>query len=182
MRERVGGRAWRERAKGPIKAAYRAQPAPRSSLRTSRQQESERARVPVMDFVVYPGSRIAGLPPVLRLPALLVRNLVRRRAAERFVYSGDGLATDHFSPFLVDPVFSDLYDRMAAHWFDRPIDVRWRMWILTQCARHCVALPGSFVEFGVYRAGCAFMILSTAQLQPDRPFYLFDTFQGIPHT
>ena len=135
-----------------------------------------------MDFVVYPGGRIARLPPFLRWPMLLVRNLVHRRAPEGFVYSGDGLATHHFSPFLVDPVFSDLYDRMAVHWFDRPIDVRWRMWILTQCARHCVAVPGSFVEFGVYRAGCAFMILSTAQLQQGRPFYLFDTFHGIPHT
>ena len=54
---------------------------------------------------------------------------------------------------------------MAAWWWHgRTLDVRWRMWVLVQCATQCAALPGSFVEFGVYRAGCAFMILTLAGL------------------
>jgi O-methyltransferase len=54
------------------------------------------------------------------------------------------------------------------------------MWILTSLAKECRALPGSFAEFGVYRAGCAFMVLSTADVPSDKPIYMFDTFAGIP--
>lgn len=140
-----------------------------------------------MDLAVYPGSIIAKMPGPLRFPALLVRNLIPTSVrlmhrALRYTYYADGLATRHYSPFLADPVFNGLYNRMAAQWYERPDDVRWRMWILTRCARQCAALNGSFVEFGVYRAGCAFMILSTTNLRQDQRLYLFDTFSGIPAT
>lgn len=51
---------------------------------------------------------------------------------------------------------------------------------MTRCAAQCKVLPGSFVEFGVYRAGCAFMVLTLAGLGKDQRFYLFDTFEGVP--
>lgn len=142
-----------------------------------------------MDVTVYEGSRIARLPALLRWPALLVRNL-RRSApsapsaplARRFRFEGDGLGTDHFSPFVEDADFTALYESMKREWFvDGDVgDVRWRMWMLTRCARQCSRLPGVFAEFGVYRAGCAYMILATRSIAPGQRFFLFDTFQGIP--
>jgi hypothetical protein len=146
-----------------------------------------------MDLVVAEGSRIARLPRAARLPALVVRNLRdhAKRAANALVlkplygfgYNSDGLATAHYSPFLEDAQFATAYRQTIAWWWHgRSVDVRWRMWILTQCAKHCQTLPGAFVEFGVYRGGCAFMILTLADLIEGRQFYLFDTFGGVPET
>lgn len=141
-----------------------------------------------MDFTVYPGSRIARLPRIFRGPALAWRNIARAwrgpgGAAQGFAWAGDGLATSHFSPFLTDARFSELYERMVDHWsFGRPElapDVRWRLWILTSLARASAHRPGAFAEFGVFRGGFAFMILATSP-RLHRGFYLFDTFEGIP--
>jgi O-methyltransferase len=132
-----------------------------------------------VDFTVYPKSRIGRLPRVLRPPALLMRNLVRRRP--RYTYEADGLATVHFSPFLEDREFDELYWRVERDWFPTwHADLRWRMWVLTRLARRCSGLGGSFAEFGVYRGGTAYLTLATAALPPGRRFYLFDTFSGIP--
>ena len=149
-----------------------------------------------MDWTVYPDTPISRLPRPLRYPALLLRNVVHflRRllrpeptvvAASRpfdDVYEADGLATVYFSPFLSDPEWSAAYDEMATEWFtDTPgIDIRWRMWILTSMARQARQLPGDFAEFGVWRAGCARMILGTVGLPAPRRYHLFDTFAGIP--
>jgi hypothetical protein len=134
-----------------------------------------------MDWRVYRNSRIARLPLPLRPPALLVRNLARWRRG-RYVYEGDGLATVHYTPFLENEKdFDDLYWRIEADWFpDWRMDIRWRMWILTRIARHASRLPGNFAEFGVYRGGCAALILSTCELARGRRFFLFDTFAGLP--
>jgi hypothetical protein len=43
-------------------------------------------------------------------------------------------------------------------------------------------LDGSFAEFGVYRGGCAYMVLTGSPPRAGRSFYLFDTFQGIPES
>jgi hypothetical protein len=72
---------------------------------------------------------------------------------------------------------------METDWFPDSVafhDVRWRMWVLTSLAAHCRQLPGSFAEFGVYRAGCAFMLLATTEDAPAPDLFLFDTFSGIP--
>lgn len=139
-----------------------------------------------MDFTVWPGSRIAKLPITLRRPALIVRNLLARNPAppvpDPFRYRGDGLATDHhhFVPFEEDPVFNGLFHRMVKPWLGVEQDLRWRLWILTRFARQAVNLDGSFAEFGAFRGGCAFMILSSCNLVPGRHMFLFDTFAGIP--
>ncbi len=142
-----------------------------------------------MDFKVYPDSRIAKLPRLLQFPALLIRNLIlkpswmgRKTSSDSFAFAADGTGTNHFCPFLADSEFDAAYKQMIAWWFDQPLDCRWRMWVLTRCARQCGRLPGSFVEFGVYRGGCAFMILSTSSLAENRRYFLFDTFAGIPET
>lgn len=143
-----------------------------------------------MDWTVYPDTPIARLPRWLRPPALLVRNAVfaiarRERVAgtgkPEYVYEADGLATIHFSPFLYDREYSRLYDEMASDWFvGTRADVRWRMWVLTSMARECQVLSGDVAEFGVYRAGCAYMLLATSAVPPSKRLFLFDTFTGIP--
>jgi O-methyltransferase len=98
----------------------------------------------------------------------------------KWTYHADGLATKHYSPFLEDAEFTSLYDQMAAHWFPKHVmEARWRLWLLTRYALHARALPGNFAEFGTFRGGCAWMLLSTADLS-GRHLHLFDTFTGIP--
>lgn len=113
------------------------------------------------------------------MPAILLRNALP--AKRPWTYDADGLATIHFSPFQADPEFAALYDGMAADWFrDEIVDARWRMWTLTRWARYACAVEGAFAEFGTYRGGCAWMILSTAPVGSDRRLFLFDTYDGIP--
>jgi O-methyltransferase len=148
-----------------------------------------------MDWEVYPNTPISRLPKPLRYPALLLRNLVQFLQRTRpkpeppqsksvwdWVYEADGLATIHFSPFQHDREWSAVYDDMASEWFPATpgVDIRWRMWILTSVAKQASKLPGSIAEFGVYRAGCARMILETAGVAPGGRYHLFDTFAGIP--
>jgi hypothetical protein len=122
--------------------------------------------------------RIAELPSPLQPPARALRKILK---PTRYPYeSDDGLATAHYSPFLIDTDFQSRYAVVAPTW--QGLDNRWRLWILTRSAAHCAALDGSFAEFGVYRGGCAYMVLSGSPPRDDRSFYLFDTFQGIPES
>jgi hypothetical protein len=133
-----------------------------------------------VDWSVAPGTRVARLPRPLQIPAILLREALPEK--RQWAYDADGLATIHFSPFQADPEFSRLYDQMAADWFrDEVVDARWRMWTLTRWARHACTLDGALAEFGTYRGGCAWMILSTAPVG-ERRFFLFDTYEGIPDT
>jgi O-methyltransferase len=125
---------------------------------------------------VVPGSRIERLPTPLRPLAIFVRN---QKLDRRYVHVADGFATTHYCPFLTDREFDSLYWEMASAWYPGA-DIRWRMWLLTAIAQQCQHLPGNFAEFGVWRGGCAFMILSRTELADDRRFFLFDTFSGIP--
>ncbi len=97
-----------------------------------------------------------------------------------FTFDSDGVATAHYSPFLDDPKFNRLWERVSTAWFGEFWDLRWRIWILTRCGVQCRALAGSYVEFGVYRGGCSYMVLATAGLERDRPYFLFDTYSGVP--
>jgi hypothetical protein len=132
-----------------------------------------------VDWSVSPGTRVARLPRPLQFPAILLREALP--AKRNWTYDADGLATIHFSPFAADPEFSRLYDQMAADWFrDEVVDARWRMWTLTRWARYACGLDGAFAEFGTYRGGCAWMLLSTAPVGTQRRLFLFDTYEGIP--
>jgi hypothetical protein len=121
--------------------------------------------------------RIAELPAALQPPARFVRSLVKKSP---YSFEGDGFATWHYSPFLNDQEFQRRYATVAETWPGS--DNRWRVWILTRIAAHCTSLDGSFAEFGVYRGGCTFMVLSEGRPHADRSFFLFDTFAGIPST
>src|SRR5256885_8348264 len=121
--------------------------------------------------------RLQRLPKPVRETAA---KLIRRSGwspRPRYVYEADGLATVHYSPFQEDAEFAALYEEMAEDWFvDFKADTRWRMWLLTRLAREASGLEGNFAEFGVYRAGCAFMVLSVTPEVKGRTMYLFDTF------
>jgi O-methyltransferase len=121
--------------------------------------------------------RIKELPSPLQPPARALRNIIKRPS---YTFQGDGLATAQYSPFLNDKDFLARYAAVAATW--EGIDIRWRLWILTHSAVHCALLDGSFAEFGVFRGGMAYMVLSGSPPRERRKFYLFDTFQGIPES
>jgi len=141
-----------------------------------------------MDFSVTPDSKIARLPRPLQGPAVVARVALtllhgarRQPTRPTYVFEADGMATAHYSPFLEDSAFAHIHEEMAAEWFvGLNADTRWRMWLLTRLARQCRDLPGNYAEFGVYRAGCAYMMLATAGLPTARQLFLFDTFSGIP--
>jgi hypothetical protein len=118
--------------------------------------------------------RLEELPRALRPPARALRLILK---GSPYRYEADGIATQHLSPFLQDKDFNDRYSKVASMW---PADLRWRLWILTHAAAHGSSLDGSFAEFGVYRGGCAYMVLSGKRPPEGRSFFLFDTFEGIP--
>jgi hypothetical protein len=89
------------------------------------------------------------------------------------------LATNHYCEFLTDLDFIATWERINEHW-QPGVDVRWRVWILRRLAEHASRLGAAFAEFGSYRGGCAAAVLSTGCMPAGRPFYLFDTFAGIP--
>lgn len=118
------------------------------------------------------------LPQPIRTAGGAARNRVLTAAVRRvYSWEGDGFATSHFSPFLHDAEWLQRYQQMRLRWIDVSLDVRWRMWVLTQAAKQAEHLGGSFAEFGTYRGGCARMVLACTT----RPrIWLYDTFAGIP--
>jgi O-methyltransferase len=122
------------------------------------------------------GRRTAKLPAILQPPARFVRNQIVDRS---YVYRADGIATARYCPFFDDQDFESSYWEMGRGWFPGA-DVRWRMWLLTALAQQCQHLPGNFAEFGTWRGGCAYMILSRTNVSAEHRFFLFDTFSGIP--
>jgi O-methyltransferase len=124
------------------------------------------------------GHRIEKLPAVLQPTArrAAARILDRPR---RYVYASDGVATTHYCPFMEDLEFAQAYRQMTTGWIPGA-DTRWRSWLLTTLAQQCQHLPGNFAEFGTWRGGCAYMILSRTSLAAEHRFFLFDTFTGIP--
>lgn len=122
------------------------------------------------------GQAIVDLPAPLRPAARVVRDRIVDRI---FAYCADGMATAHYCPFMDDRAFESSYWEMSRGW-SPGADVRWRMWLLTTLAKQCERLPGNFAEFGTWRGGCAYMILTCTSVPPGHRLFLFDTFSGIP--
>lgn len=122
------------------------------------------------------GQSVGDLPAPLRPPARFARNQIVDRL---FTYWADGIATAHYCPFMDDQDFEFAYREMSRGWLPGA-DVRWRMWLLTSLAQQCQRLSGNFAEFGTWRGGCAYMILSRTKVAAEHRFFLFDTFAGIP--
>ena len=108
-----------------------------------------------------------------------INSVVEAGLRRRYTFVGDGIATSHLCGFEHDDVFQQSWPIIENHW--RPgIDVRWRVWIMRRFAEQASRLSGGFAEFGTYRGGCASAVLAAGVLPPNRPFFLFDTFSGIP--
>lgn len=78
-------------------------------------------------------------------------------------------------PWIHSSEFERLYEIIKP----RTLVTKDRCFAIYQWARHASRFDGNFAEVGVYKGGTAYM---TAALCPDKRFYLFDTFAGMPET
>jgi O-methyltransferase len=75
--------------------------------------------------------------------------------------------------------FRLLYDEISAHTLLGPESA----WTLYSLARQALAVPGDFVEAGVYRGGTARLLRRTLDRSgASRTLHLLDTFAGMPQT
>ena len=96
-------------------------------------------------------------------------------------YNHDGLASTHSAAFLQSPRFLRAYAEGVRNG-RADIHVEWRVHVALWCATQAVNLDGDFVECGVHTgilSGAIMTWLDFATL-PNRTFYLFDTWAGIP--
>jgi hypothetical protein len=78
-------------------------------------------------------------------------------------------------PWVHEPEFERLYEIIKP----RTLVTKDRCFSIYQWTRYALRLDGQLAEVGVYKGGTAYM---TAALCPDKKFYLFDTFAGMPET
>ncbi|MGI8863614.1 MAG: class I SAM-dependent methyltransferase [Solirubrobacteraceae bacterium] len=91
-------------------------------------------------------------------------------------YAEDGLWTHHGHSFVDDDRFQRAYERaVSAGGFDYRI--RWRVHTLLWAASTAASVDGAFVECGTGRGFMASAVCEYLGWE-DRPFYLFDTFDG----
>jgi len=101
------------------------------------------------------------------------------------LFWGDRLLTlDKSAGFLADPAFQKALmqadSSTGANQYASPDGIAWRYNTLIWAARTCLALPGDFVECGVYRGDMTWMITQTVDLRgSNKKFYLYDTFAGL---
>jgi O-methyltransferase len=134
------------------------------------------------DWNVYEGSRIKRLPKAARPPALFLRNLLRRREADRlenYHHRFDGIATRHNDGFRLDPRFGRAYDRavLAAGWdYGAPYRIHQALW----CSHQAQKVAGDFVELGTGRGFTMSAVLAdyTDWNRDTRSLHLFDTFKS----
>jgi O-methyltransferase len=98
---------------------------------------------------------------------------------------GDRLLTlDKSAGFLAEPIYRDALRQAGSttgeNQYVSPHGIAWRYHTLIWAARSCLALPGDFVECGVYRGDMSWMITQTVDLRAaGKKFYLYDTFAGL---
>lgn len=98
------------------------------------------------------------------------------------IFAGDHLITvGRCMAFLDDKKFMAAYNKNVQNRQERSL--LWRLHTLAWAGLHCSRLPGSFVECGVYKGFCSAVLtdyLDFSTTQPQRTYYLYDTFAGIP--
>lgn len=109
-----------------------------------------------------------------------------RRALEDFkgmfgrVYAQDNLITFNRNlSFFAEKKFAEAFNANAITPQEKSLG--WRVHTLAWAARHCVHVPGDFVECGVWH-GFSFGVI-TDYLdfgKVNKKLYLYDTYQGIP--
>jgi O-methyltransferase len=64
--------------------------------------------------------------------------------------------------------------------YESPDGISWRYNTLIWAARTCLAVPGDFVECGVYRGDMTWMVTRNVGVRESgKAFYLYDTFSGF---
>lgn len=89
----------------------------------------------------------------------------------------DVKVSEYGRTYFADAEFASFYERFGEGNY-RAYD---RRYVVDQLARHAVALPGDFVECGVYRGATAWLMARTlARHAPvSRQLHLFDSFYGL---
>jgi hypothetical protein len=101
------------------------------------------------------------------------------------LFWGDRLLTlDKTAGFLAAPGFqaalAQADSSTGRNQYRSPQGITWRYNTLIWAARTCMALPGDFVECGVYRGDMTWMVTEMVDLRSaHKKFYLYDTFTGF---
>jgi O-methyltransferase len=101
------------------------------------------------------------------------------------VFWGDRLLTlDKSAGFLAEPGFKAALERADSstgqNQYCSPQGITWRYHTLIWSARTCMAVPGDFVECGVFRGDMTWMVTEMADLRrANKKFYIYDTFTGF---
>jgi O-methyltransferase len=106
--------------------------------------------------------------------------LFRVRAALRKVPDAN-LYSPHFQPWRGAGPFRDAYKQIGS----RSLVAPEQAFILYSLAQQALAVPGDYVECGVYRGGTARLVRTLFDRFPQGPsrqLHLFDTFAGMPDT
>ncbi len=77
-----------------------------------------------------------------------------------------------------DIFFNQIYDKIKSYTL---VDKK-RCFMIYQLIRQILDLNGDFAEVGVYKGGTAKLISEISKRKPNKKFYLFDTFTGMPPT
>lgn len=121
-------------------------------------------------------TRIPGLEMARAMTPPVIWSQLYRRMIVRDVADADHYRP-HFQPWRA-PAFTDYYqDRVAPYTLVTPE----RAWTIQQMARHAAAVPGRFMEAGVFRGGTAAMLHDLAQ-ELGKELDLFDSFEGMKST
>lgn len=96
------------------------------------------------------------------------------------VYASDNLiALGKTSGFLKDKKFMDSFEKYASS--DQEKSLTWRLHVLIWATKHCLNIPGDFVECGVFKGFSSAVIADYHDFNKIiKTMYLYDTFEGVP--
>lgn len=135
------------------------------------------------DWAIKPGSRIAGLPFVLKPLAVFLRETKRlammNRVPSQYHHRKDGIYTKHLASFINEPRFKKSYERgIEAGGFDYqiPYRVHQAIWASNIAQR----VEGDYVELGTGRGFIMSCVLADYDnwSSSQRKLWLFDTFSS----
>ena len=142
--------------------------------------ESARALMPLLDAVCEQARSPAATALVFDW---ILQHLVRLHHSE--VFWGDRmLILDRSAEFLRDPCFlasmASADSSTGANQYQSPGGIAWRYHTLIWAARSCLALPGDYVECGVYRGDMTWVVTENVDLRSaGKTFFIYDTFAGF---
>jgi O-methyltransferase len=107
------------------------------------------------------------------------------RPHHRGLFWGDRMLTlDKSAEFLDEAAFRAALAKADSstgqNQYASPDGISWRYNTLIWAARTCLAVPGDFVECGVYRGDMTWMVTQNVDLKTaGKRFYIYDTFSGF---